>query len=67
MYTAYDYKKQVWIEGEKARLLLIEQQAYTLELLHSDRGQAYADSIGKNRDFLINGTSNSIKTLEMGA
>ena len=46
-HTAFDYEKQIWLKGEPARLLKIKQWQQEIELLESDRGQLYLDSVRK--------------------
>ena len=40
-YTAFDYDAQVWVTGEPARLLLVEQSREHLKLLQSEGGSDY--------------------------
>ena len=50
MKTAYDYDKQVWVKGYAAEALLAEQIAEEILLLNSEDGDAYAASIGVDKD-----------------
>lgn len=43
--TAYDYNKQEWVTGKVARLLLIDQLEQEMDLLFSDKGPDYFNSI----------------------
>lgn len=40
--TAYDYDRQVWVEGEAARALLIAQLQSERALLQSPKGPQFA-------------------------
>lgn len=44
-YWAFDYERQVWVQGEPALHLMIEQVKAELAILSTDRGPAYWDSI----------------------
>jgi hypothetical protein len=44
--TAYDYRRQCWVEGEAARIELLRQHSETLDLLTSDNGREYLTFVG---------------------
>lgn len=63
METAYDYDKQEWILGDKAKALRLLQLAETLELLRGADGARYATFIGVPRRIAIDRTMKEIERL----
>jgi hypothetical protein len=45
-YTAFDYEKQEWLDGEAARLQLIKQLETDLAFYQTDRGKAAWEALG---------------------
>lgn len=46
---AFDYDRQVWVEGAEAAVIRRKQLAETVALLESDRASAYLAGIGSGR------------------
>lgn len=63
METAYDYDKQEWILGDKAKALRLLQLAETLELLQGPQGDEYAKFIESDKQAAIDRTVKEIEHL----
>ena len=65
-YAAYDYDKQEWITGDKAKQLLRKQTREHLDLLSGPRGQSYFNNIRtpEGPQTLLEAQNNAIEALE---
>ncbi len=62
--VAYNYEKQIWVEGPEAKTLLISQAKQQLELLQSAKGDEYAKAMGKSKETMISTIRQSLTNLE---